>query len=144
MYKHNPDFRVLTNKSEHPIPIKYMFKFLKRNVLFQNQNTLKYSYIYYCQAFLSETNNASVLRLSFKCPLTVDNLTIYPSLIVSKAHIENEYPDIYDQFVSGIETEFEVFTTLPFLKKYVSPSKIYINFSSFQESANVDPFSDEL
>ncbi|MDT0001486.1 hypothetical protein QJV15_11440 [Listeria cossartiae subsp. cayugensis] len=144
MYKHNPDFGVLTNKSEHPIPIKYMFKFLKRNVLFQNQNTVKYSYIYYSQAFLSETNNASVLRLSFKCPLPVDNLTIYPSLIVSKAHIENEYPDIYDQFVSGIETEFEVFTTLPFLKKYVSPSKIYINFSSFQESANVDPFSDEL
>ncbi|EIB6115910.1 hypothetical protein K9D10_000828 [Enterococcus faecalis] len=144
MYNHNPNFCILTNKSDYPIPIKYMFKSLKRNVQFQDLNTVKYSYIYYSQAFLSETSKVSVLRLSFKCPLSVDNLTIYPSLIISKVHIENEYPDIYDQFVSKVETEFKVFTTLPFLRKYISPSKIYVNFSSFLESTNVDPFSDEL
>ncbi|WP_301405454.1 hypothetical protein [Enterococcus entomosocium] len=144
MYNHNPDFGILTTQSKRQIPIKYMFKFLKRNVLFQELNTLQYSYIYYSQAFLSETSNPYVLRLSFKCPLSVDDLTIYPSLIVSKDHIENEYPDIYDQFVSGVETEFKVFTTLPFLKKHISPSKIYVNFSSFLGPTDIDPFSDEL
>lgn len=144
MYKHNPDFSILTNKSQQHFPIKYMFKFLNKNVLFEDLDTVKYSYIYYSKAYLSKTNKPSVLRLSFKCPLFIDNLTIYPSLIVSKQHIENEYPDIYDQFMSGVKTEFEVYTTLPFFKKSISSDKIYINFSSFQKLDDIDAFGDEL
>ncbi|MHC5268601.1 hypothetical protein ACYSNO_05355 [Enterococcus sp. LJL98] len=144
MYKHNPDFSILTNKSSHPIPIKYMFKYLKGNVEFEDLSAVRYTYIYYSQAFLSKTRKPSVLRLSFKCPIAVDGLIMYPSLIISKKHIENEYPDIYSQFVSGTETEFTVFTTLPFFKKYLSPDEVYINFSSFLESTEIDPFSDEL
>lgn len=144
MYNHNPDFVIFSKSSKHTIPIKYMFKFLKKNVLFQNLHTIKYSYIYYSHAFLSETNKPSVLRLSFKCPLLIDGLTVYPSLIISKSHIENEYPDIYDQFITGVKTEFKVYTTLPFIKETDSSNKIYINFSSFKKSANVNPFSEEL
>ncbi|BBM16641.1 hypothetical protein G15_0254 [Enterococcus avium] len=144
MYKYNPDFELLTNSSKQPFPIKFMFKFLKKNSFFYDFKKRNYLYIYHSKAYLSKVKKDSVLKLSFKCPILINNKTVFPSLIISKDHIESEYTDIYDQFIKGIKTEFDVYTTLPFLKVASSSDSFYLNFSSFRKEESVNPFSEEL
>lgn len=144
LYNHDQDFLISIENYKEPIKIKSMFSPLTSNVQFRDLQTKKGVYIYYSDAFLSKTKKDKVLRLSFKSPINQGNgKQIYPSLIISKEYIEDEYHDIYNQFSSGKETTFKVYITLPFLK-VEKDDRTYINFSSFKKPETISAFEKEL
>lgn len=145
MYKINPEFQITCQTSGAIIPIKFLFKPIYKNYLFENLKNRKYPSIYYGLANLKKTNNDKVLRIVFKMYKTHSNGQTYnPSLLISKDYIQNEYTDIYDSFINKNKRSFEVYTTLPLFWKYDLKETIYLNVCSFQEEIAVNPFSDEL
>lgn len=149
MYKFNPEFKIMRSTTGAIIPIKYLFKSIRTNYLFENLNKRKYSSIYYGKAYLDKTNNDKVLRINFistyGSPYNQHDTTQYrPSLIISREHIENEYTDVYDEFINKEKNIFEVYITLPLFWNFISENSVYLNFSSFMKYECVDPFSEEL
>lgn len=145
MYKSNPEFKITSQISGAIIPIKFLFKPIYKNYLFENLKNRKYPSIYYGLANLKETNNDKVLRIVFKMYKTHSNEQTYnPSLLILKDYIQNEYTDVYDSFINKNKTSFEVYTTLPLFWNYGVNESIYLNVCSFQEEITVNPFSDEL
>ncbi|WP_165038261.1 hypothetical protein [Enterococcus sp. ZJ1622] len=150
MYKFNPEFKIIRHTTGAIIPIKYLFKPIVANYLFENLSERKYPSIYYGKAYLDKTNNNKVLRINFistygKNPSIKYGVPQYrPSLIISREHIENEYTDIYDEFINKEKNVFEVYITLPLFWNFTSKDSVYLNFSSFVKPECVDPFSEEL
>lgn len=146
-YKFDKNFEIQKQSSNQKFPIKFMFKHISKNIFYEELNDQNYSYIYYGNAFLNNTKNDEVMRLSFTSHLNYkdDNTHKYhPAFIISKEYLKNEYTDIYDAFITNKQTKFEVYTTLPFLWVKDSSENLYLNFSSTQSKKSIEPFSDEL
>lgn len=150
MFKYDPEFKVTRQSNGAVVPIKYLFKPISVNVLFEELVDQKYPTIYYGKAQLAATTKESVMSITFsqwprKNPFNyTDKKKHFPSLLISKEHIMKEYPDIYSVFSKKTGYLFEVFTTLPMFWNKVSDNMLYLNISSFSESEKIDPFSDEL
>ncbi|MGX2947066.1 hypothetical protein JNUCC77_18590 (plasmid) [Enterococcus alishanensis] len=125
-----------------------MFRHISKNIFAEELQNQNYPYIYYGNAFLNETKNIHVLRLSFKSHRYYpqdDQTKYYPSLLVSKEFIETEFTEIYDAFINKNETTYRVYTTLPLLWIQNADNDLwYLNFSSLKSAEKVDPFSTEL
>lgn len=135
----NPEFKVLQKNSSKGFPIKYMFKNIYRNVLYKDLSQKSYLNIYMDKAFLSKTSNEKVLAIRFRTKVRIEGDDYKPSMIISKDYFENEYEDIYADFISGNQLEFDVYTTLPFRM-----NGSYLNFSSYASDINVYPFGKEI
>ncbi|WP_348921031.1 hypothetical protein [Enterococcus rotai] len=141
LYKYNPEFLLGTRYARNKIPIKYIFKTIKRNIFFNQLTSQKYASIYYGNAKLSQPENEVVIRVQFLSPIPINDQTdkAWPALIISKSYFEDEYPDILAAFEDGAEIIFEAFITLPFIF-----NGEYLNFSSFSENIVINPFDEEL
>ncbi|PZL73778.1 hypothetical protein CI088_07950 [Enterococcus plantarum] len=141
VYKVDPEFLIITKKGKRQIPIKFLFRSIKRNIFFDEFTASHYTYIYYGNAKLSQPENRNVIRVMFKKPIEVEGNSkkFWPALIILKEFFEIEYPDVLEAFEQGNDISFEAFITLPFFL-----NGEYLNFSSFNKDMLIEPFSDEL
>lgn len=143
MYESDPDFKIISGESQKQIPIKYMFRSIISNNVYEKRNN-KYPCIYYGDAYLQSVNDKEKIRVQFSKEIKLgENECIRPSFFIEKKHLEDEYPDIYEKRVNQNKKRFRVYTTLP-LKKVVSNNITYLNLASFDNGNPVRDTSDEL
>lgn len=143
IFESNPEFKIISGESQKQIPVKFMFRFITSNNIYEKRNN-KYPYIYYGNAYLQSINDKTKIRVQFinKIKLS-ENEWVCPSFFIEKKFLEEEYPNIYEQSENQNKTYFRVYTTLP-LKKVVSNNSTYLNLASFDNAKTLFHTSDEL
>lgn len=150
MFKYDPEFKVTRKSNGAVVPIKYLFKPISANCLFEELTDQKYPTIYYGEARLAKTQKESVISIRFKHNFRKNTLNYsdrknyFLSLLISKEYLMKEYPDIYSVLKKRNDYLFKVYTTLPMFWNVTSDNAMYLNVSSFKKAMRVDAFTDEL
>lgn len=137
LFYYDPEFKIMGVKRE--IPIKYLFKSIKRNILSNQISVLSYFSIYCGQVSISENKKKNVITVRFFDEVDISNTKLKPSFLISKNYMEQEFPDVITEIDKGEKIYRKAFITLPFILK-----NKYLNFSSFNSSIEISPFSEEL
>lgn len=129
LYEYNENERIFSQTSKKFIPIKFMFKSISNNKLFKDIKSNKYIFIYYGKAYLNKQEDDKV-RIQFKNSVRVNQERFKPSFFIELSYLENEYSEIYEEFINGDASLFNIYTTLPFIIKE-NNDQTYLNLSSF-------------
>lgn len=143
IYEFDKEIKVFSQSSKKFIPIKFMFKDISKNKLFEDAVKNKHIFIYYGRAYLKKLDNSDKIRVQFINHVSIEGEYLKPSFFLEDSYLENEYSEIYDAFINGNSTEFTIYTTLPFIVKHVDETK-YLNLSSFKSEASLFYTEEEL
>lgn len=137
--------RVFSEESKSYIPIKYMFKPIYRNKLYDEISSNDYSQIYYGKVKLKATSYEDKLKIEFLYFKPIEDVKYNPSFSVERSYLEEKYNAIYKAYKEKGITDFEVYTTFPFvLQKSNTNGKLYLNFASFEEENELTCYSEEF
>ncbi|MEB7435268.1 hypothetical protein [Staphylococcus pasteuri] len=144
IYNEDKEKLVYSEETKRHIPIKFMFKVIFKNRMYEEISENDLSNIYYGKIEIQNTKYADFLKLQFECFKFIDNVKYYPSFRIDRNYLETKYNNIYKAYKNG-ETEFYVYTTFPFiLQRSNSNGQLYLNFASFEKGEEIKCNSEEF
>ncbi|SUM53562.1 Uncharacterised protein [Staphylococcus epidermidis] len=144
LYREDKETIVFSEETKRRIPVKYMFKVMYNNRMYEDISKNDLSYIYYGKVKIKETSYENTLRLEFIYFKMIDGIKYYPSFKIKRDYLENNYNDIYKAYKNG-KIEFDVYTTFSFiLQKSNANGQLYLNFASFEENVELECESKEF
>lgn len=128
-FESEPDMLIVSKDTNKVIPIRYLFRSIERNTLF-DINSEELSYIYYGKAWITEQSDTTY-RINFINDVDIHDEKMKPSLFVKIKDVESINEEVVDAIKKVSSLKCTVYITYK-LYIHTSYDKEYLNFAEFK------------
>lgn len=129
MFESEPDMLIVSKDTNKEIPIRYLFRSIERNTLFDKNNE-ELSYIYHGEAWITEQSDTTY-RINFVKKVKINDQEMKPSLFVKIKDVKTINKEVVEALKEKSSLKCTVYITYK-LYIHTSNEKEYLNFAEFK------------
>lgn len=128
-FENEPDMLIVSKDTNKEIPIRYLFRSIERNTLFDKNNE-ELSYIYHGEAWITEQSDTTY-RINFVKKVKINDQEMKPSLFVKIKDVKTINKEVVEALKEKSSLKCTVYITYK-LYIHTSNEKEYLNFAEFK------------
>lgn len=129
MFESEPDMLIVSKDTNREIPIRYLFRSIERNTLFDKNNE-ELSYIYHGQAWITKQSDTTY-RINFVKKVKINDQWMKPSLFVKIKDVKTINKEVVEALKEKSSLKCTVYITYK-LYIHTSNEEEYLNFAEFK------------